>query len=433
MLKDLIYGMGKKLPMVKKLIAERDELRDRLENQIAVKNSEIKKLSEENKSYISSLNNLSEGISFLNYRNAQLIKLHDDVVERKWKNDVSRRKLVCLKPFTTIEILPRGEVYTCCSAEVKHNHFIGNVYTESFSDIWNSDKAKILRYSVSCGDFEYCNSLCRWLQESNLKTLGNTIVQRNPQKYYYPSWEDCVVDSLPEEIFLSCDESCNLYCTSCRSAVKVNGTGENERLFQMLMNVVRPVLRGCHMLSSLGSGDFFASQVMQKFYKTLTKEEFPYLNLSIETNCQLLTPDKWNELSNLDGMVKSIKISIDAAEKSTYENLRRDGDWFKLCKNLEFVSSLYSNNKIEEISFRFIIQKENYQQMPAFVDFARQFGVKSIFFQRLANWGTYSDEHYLDIDVLNHSNSRYEEAKELFLSIKNNEKDISIIDNIVFE
>jgi wyosine [tRNA(Phe)-imidazoG37] synthetase (radical SAM superfamily) len=87
------------------------------------------------------------------------------------------------------------------------------------------------------------------------------------------------------------------------------------------------------MLSSLGNGEFFVSKPLLQFYQTLSKQEFPLLKLDIITNGTLFNLQRWEKLSNLH-------VSIDSANKETYEKIRREVRWEVLCDNMEYISLL---------------------------------------------------------------------------------------------
>lgn len=269
---------------------------------------------------------LEEEINFLKYRISTLDKLHESVVQRTGIHDGTLKKYKCMYPFERIELLPRGEVYTCCSGHIKHDYYIGNFYEQFFEEIWNSERAMKLRYSVSNGNFEYCMENCKWLHKENIESMVDTgdlnpIVKRTDEDAV-ESWKECKLDVMPRFITLTCDESCNLACPTCRSSIKALGKKDAEVLYERLQNIIRPMLQNCEQLSALASGDIFASYALMKFYKTLTIEEFPKLTLYIITNLQLLTPKKWNELKNLHTIPIRLSVSVDAADRGVYEKNR---------------------------------------------------------------------------------------------------------------
>lgn len=380
---------------------------------------------------------LEEEINFLKYRISTLDELHESVVQETGIHDGSLKQYKCLYPFERIELLPRGEVYTCCSAYVKHNYYIGNFYEQSFDEIWNSERALKLRYSVSNGNFEYCMENCKWLHVKNSKSMADTasqnpIVERTEEDYV-DSWEKCRIEFLPRSITLTCDETCNLTCPTCRNAAKVLRKEDAEKLYERLETVIRPMLRDCELLSALGSGDIFASYALTKFYKTLTAEEFPKLKLNIITNLQLLTAEKWNEMSNLHAFPVRLSVSIDAAEKETYETNRRGGVWEALYSNLAFIREWRkrADNKIEFLCLNFVVQENNYKQIEDFVKFGEEYGADVVEFQRLGNWGTFSDEEFMQRNVWNIHHKFYGEACRRLQNVMAKEWKVKIIQNIL--
>jgi len=363
------------------------------------------------------------------YKLQQLNNMFEDNVKHSWAVDSERKKWVCVKPFTSIEI-NTNFVHACCSNYFKNDFSMGNAYTGTFEEVWNSDNAKKLRYSVSNGNFEYCNeTYCNALR--NPSRHPEIMFPRGITNVEVKKWEDYFLKTTPNRIHLSCDSSCNLRCSSCRDNVFVKSDEENEKTASMLENFVRPALRNCTTLSSLGNGEFFVSKPILQFYQTLSKQEFPLLKLDIITNGTLFNPERWGKLSNLKGMVNQITISIDAAEKETYEKLRRGGRWEVLYSNMEFISSLKVSNEINEIVMSFVVQKENFRQMSDYVALAKKWNADKVTFRRLKSLRTYSREAYIENDVFNKINSDYKEAAQILFGIIEKEKDIIISDNCI--
>lgn len=378
--------------------------------------------------------NREEQISFLKYRINELDDLHENLVSRYWNNCNESMKYACIQPFEKIDILPRGEVYTCCSVYLKHNYYIGNIFEQDFNEIWNSERAKRLRYSVSKGNFEYCTEKCKWLhcKDINIEVAGLEINPILPRKVF----EDNINNennygNLPKFIALSCDETCNLTCRSCRTGFKGLNKEDGNKLYDTLMSKVRPILNQCKLLTGLGSGEIFASKAVSDFFKTITHDEFPNLNIAFVTNAQLFTEEKWSEFSNLKNIPLRVYVSIDAFNKETYELLRRGGVWEILCNNMNFISKLRKCGEVSYLSLQFVVQKENYAQINDFILLAKNWSADTVELQRLTNWGSYSEQEYMEKDVFNPDNSSYDEAKSMIENIIKNKHDINIIENIV--
>lgn len=359
---------------------------------------------------------LEEEIQFLKFRAQTLDELHESVVFGDWPHDGSFRDYTCRYPFESVDILPRGEVYTCCSAYLKHNYAIGNIFQEDFEEIWNSQKARRLRHSVYEGNFEFCQKYCKFLYHAagrgeRIDVNCPVVLKKDAQDLCCQADGYCVRHT-PKYITLSCDETCNLRCPTCRSSGKVLGREESDRLYGRLMRVVRSMLKECRTLTALGSGEVFASSAVSRFLKTITAQEFPNLKLVLITNLQLADAKKWEEFSNLRYLPKTVKVSIDASCGATYEVNRRGGEWERLVDNLSYLRSLRRDpdTNVDAVWFNFVVQKNNYQEMEAFVQMAETMGADGVEFQRLTNWGTFYEGEYLDRDVFQKENPEYEVA-----------------------
>ena len=106
------------------------------------------------------------------------------------------------------------------------------------------------------------------------------------------------------------------------------------------------------------------------------------MKMRVRTHGLGLTPRNWKRIVNVQRMISEIWISVDAATEGTYEIIRRGGKWDLLKKNLEFLQSIQPEFKFS-LALHFIVQKENYHEIPAFVDFARSFGAELIWFAKV--------------------------------------------------
>ncbi len=185
----------------------------------------------------------------------------------------------------------------------------------------------------------------------------------------------------------------------------MNSSEENAKISRMLESFVRPALKDCALIVSSGGGEFFASRPLLDFFKTLSKAQYPKLKLLLATNGTLFTPENWNKLQNLKGMVETVSVSIDAAEKETYEKLRRGGRWDILCDNMEYISSLKAAGEISRLVMNFVVQADNFRQMKDYVALAKKWNATTVFFQRIMHWP--------DKDVFSPNNPHYNEASRL--------------------
>ena len=366
---------------------------------------------------------------------ANLSKLHDEVVERKWTNDESLREYACPYPFRTVIINQGGDVYSCCPAYIKTGYSFGSLNSETVADIWNSDNAKKLRYSVIRGDFEYCYRSCFILLNKDKYFLPR---EKAKQLFYgeraITSWQDCTMQQSPEEIRLSVDATCNLTCPSCRTKIYGNSESENEKILSQLNSIVKPMLKQCKKILANGAGEFFASIPLQAFFGSLDMNAYKDLKVDIVTNGTLLTPTKWAQISNLHGRIGTVQVSIDAANKEIYEKLRRGASWDNLYKNMEYLSDIKRSGDVQEVLIRLVVQNDNFRQMEDFAKLGIKWGFDRVLFTRLTNWGTFTDEEFKSADVFHKDNKNFNEAVRILKDINATySKQIDIMDDIFSE
>ena len=107
----------------------------------------------------------------------------------------------------------------------------------------------------------------------------------------------------------------------------------------------------------------------------------------------------WESMPNVHKYIKTCEISIDAATKDTYENKTRiGGNWDTLINNLKYINTIKTLNSIKT---SFVVQYSNYNEMAEFYKVIRNiFGIRaSIYFGRIINWGTFSEDVFVSKQI----------------------------------
>ena len=130
----------------------------------------------------------------------------------------------------------------------------------------------------------------------------------------------------------------------------------------------------------------------------------------------------WKRVKAIHPYVNSCEVSIDAATKETYETKTRiGGKWDVLVDNLEFITKIKT---IKFFSFSFVVQDSNFKEMKLFYDMITKYmkGSKSkfdVFYNSIVNWGTYTNEEYLEKNVTLPSHKDHKEFLEILDKMKN--------------
>ena len=193
---------------------------------------------------------------------------------------------------------------------------------------------------------------------------------------------------------LDYDQSCNLICRGCRTQHSSHWVqfDKVKTIHTTLLN--SDSLKHANQLYITGAGDPFASPFYWEILRDLPKlAPDPSTRLLIHTNGLLFTPSNWKRLGETTRRIETICVSIDASCPATYD-INRGGDWDVLMKNLSFIASIHTRS-ICLVLF-FVVQLNNFMEMPAFVRLGNKFSANHINFVALQNWSTFEKREYLN-------------------------------------
>jgi MoaA/NifB/PqqE/SkfB family radical SAM enzyme len=176
----------------------------------------------------------------------------------------------------------------------------------------------------------------------------------------------------------------------------------------ILERVIRPAL-GTLKVLEFGGGEVLASHHLRSVLASVDHQENPDLRVAIMTNGTLFDRDAWSDLQNVHGIVHLIYVSLDAATKETFEELRRGGIWERTIENVEFISSLRREGEIEEFGILFVVQAGNFREMKDFVRLGKRLGCDRILFHELVNFGTWPEQGFEERSVVSPGHPQYRE------------------------
>ncbi len=298
----------------------------------------------------------------------------------------------CNHPFDDFEIRSDGEIFVCCPSYLPYS--IGNVFkVKSVGEIKSSQMLAKLKDSIVRQDFRYC----RWLHCEKIKNG------------FHPKPDQAKIDYAPIDFRLSYDPTCNLWCPSCRTEKIVARGEQRERFMQLTDDIILPLLKTANSCMMSGYGDVFASRACRKILETTNAAEFPNLKFDFITNGVLFNAEEWAKFQGIHCMARSIRVSIDAACKATYDQIRLGGNWDILMNNLEFMASLRRQNVIERFMISMVIQEGNFTEMVEFARMAKRFGCDFAIFEPIMNWNTFTVEVFEHLAVHYSTHPRHAE------------------------
>lgn len=324
-------------------------------------------------------------------------------------------RLFCSRPFEWFEVTNlngRGEAYLCCPSWLDTP--IGNLKDQSAEEIWNGKKAQEIRHSILDGSFKYCNrSRCPFLQ-----TISGPV--EKVQDVKDENFKEVIEKNLtilsygPKKINCSYDQSCNISCPSCRTEIIIESKNK-QQIMKIQNKIQNEALKDADFLYITGSGDPFGSPFFRKWLQTMKKEDMPNLkDIHLHTNGLLWTPKMWGTISkDIQELITSTEISIDAATSETYSINRRGGIYEKLLENLEFISTLRKNGPLKFVTISMVVQENNFREMPDFVRLGKHFNFDTVYFSKISNWGTFSEKEFRNRAVCSPNHPKYSELVDL--------------------
>jgi pyruvate-formate lyase-activating enzyme len=317
---------------------------------------------------------------------------------------IDKSKYICSAPFSYTEVYDDRQ-FLCCPSWLPIDVNDGNGIASSF----NSPKSKEIRESILDGSYKYCNEIqCPYLARLKNNQIPNGFVPKTKESIKH--FEDITHPLIVNFCF---DRSCNFQCPSCRNYL-INYTGKLRNSVDLKLKEVEDEISSyIKRLYLSGSADPFYSKSFRQFLINLDSNKFKNLqSIHLHTNASLWNESMWDKMKSVHPYVNSCEISIDAAQKDTYEkHTRIGGNWEVLLDNLNFITMIPT---IRHYIFSFVVQDTNYTEM---YDFYRM--IESYMKVRndkikwevktnvITNWGTYNESDFNKKDVSNPSHEKF--------------------------
>ena len=298
------------------------------------------------------------------------------------------KQFVCPLPFERFDIGPNGDVLVCCGHWLPTS--IGNFMTDSVENVLNSERAQKIRASMTDGSYKYCNHLeCGTMTQ---EALPRREELHRPRTRNAVAEQNYRLDGV-DEIMFAFDQTCNLSCPSCRTHRIVEKVSQSVDKARAVEKKLLPILPTARVLHINPAGEIFASKPSRRLLELINDESCPDLVLDIISNGTLFTEEEWNKFPGIHNKVRSIRVSIDAASKQTFEKLRRLGKYEPFVSNMRFLRKLRKTGMVPQLKFSFTYQLDNFREMAAFVDFCEEMHANFAIFERLQNIA-FSPEEY---------------------------------------
>lgn len=326
---------------------------------------------------------LSEKEDFLSYAeflNLPSILLRQTIFEHAYYD------LECNTMRNHLEILTNGNTSCCCTTFVSQR--LDNIFEKDSAQLWHSAIHKILCLSTENRTFSFCDkTMCPLFIAKRKDECTDTPADSKPYR---------TMSAFPETLALGYDSSCNLACVTCRKELHFAEGEELETVNKITDQVKEEYLPYCKFLILAGDGEVFVSPAYRSIYEA---EQCNPQYIRLLSNGTLFTPSNWERFKEKNRVKTMLTVSVDAASEETYQRIRR-GNFERLRENMRFASGLRRKGELSYFRMNFVVQRENYQEMPSFVQWGQELGVDEVFFTKILNWGIYTPEEFEQISMM---------------------------------
>jgi radical SAM protein with 4Fe4S-binding SPASM domain len=292
---------------------------------------------------------------------------------KKVKKNILSSPQCCRAPFINIEVTENGDVYPCCAEFINFYKF-GNIFQNSYDEIWNGEKACAFRKSCWSQKYEYCNrNICWQAYDDKKNIIKNYDAESGKCRTY------------PKQVDFSFDSSCNVRCITCRDKHYMMPQEENERL-EKLIPVLLPLVKDAELVQTNGSGEVFVSKALKHLCSEISKK-YPDIKFHVHSNGILFNEKNCVAYFGGADRLYGANISIHAAAENTYKKIVRDGNFELVMRNIKWLSALKKEGKLSYLGLIFVVSSLNFHEMKQFLELAINLNATADF-RHLRLWGS---------------------------------------------
>lgn len=299
---------------------------------------------------------------------------------------ISDTTTLCHAPWLSMNFDQSGEVTACC---FNRTYVLGAYPQQSIADIWQGKKATALRKAMKEERFNLgCQRCEKMIEEGNfesvlIKQFDNYVDFLPPVKENYSLLGKLLPflnapQVAPPTVFeFELSNTCNLECIMCgghwSSAIRSNREKQpalKSPYDSAFVKQVRDFLPGLRRANFLG-GEPFLISLYYEIWESII-ELNPAIDVAITSNGTTLNDRAKKIIDKLPNC--RITLSIDSLRPQTWEQIRVNGKFEVLKKNLDY---LLQTGKLVSFSVCPIIQ--NRMEIPEIISFCVEHKL-SVFF-----------------------------------------------------
>ena len=285
----------------------------------------------------------------------------------------SKQHLVCHAPINSLYFGIGGWVTSCC---VNRSFVLGEYPAQTIEDIWKGRRRMEILGRMKTGDLSKGCEVC-YASISSGNYAGTSA-------RVYDQLSDGL-DSFPKKMDFELSNKCNLECIICRGERSSSIRKNREKLPPIespydaeFIRQLEPFFTHIEEAHFLGGEPFLIPIYLDIWEKMI--EINPSIKISLQTNCTVLT-DRVKRILEL--LPFSISISIDSIEHNLYAEVRKNGKFDVVLKNMEYFRA-YCERKKTDLTISYTPMIKNWKELPSVIEFCNKRSIK-VFFNTLSH------------------------------------------------
>jgi len=279
--------------------------------------------------------------------------------------------IFCHAPFTSMNFDQSGRVTVCCYNRTYH---LGHYPENSVSEIWFGEEAMRLRRLMRRNELPRGCDIC--LDQFRSRNFGGLHARFYDKLASRDRRPDDGFDAMPKVMEFEISNVCNLECTMCSGFFSSSIRRNRDRL----PPIENPYDDGfaeqlAEFIPHLSEARFLGGEpfLIKPYFGIWERmiEVNPDVLVSITTNGTILT-DRVRSI--LERLQANIILSIDSLDPDGYERIRVNAQFDRVMSNLGYFRD-YVRRKGTDINFAVCPMRQNWREMPRFLDYCNEAGI----------------------------------------------------------
>lgn len=260
----------------------------------------------------------------------------------------------CAVPFTSLIFNPTGNV-GCCR-EQGHRHSVGNIFKQSFEDIWNGPEIRAWRKEFLTGNIKTC---AKHIEKKQCHlSKQHLILDGDFELSEYQSRP-------PTTISPGYSGQCNLTCHMCQIHTEPRTLYDEHGFHEYAEEHLYPYVKYVEPYA----GEPMVQKVTHELMDKMAVIN-PNAKWNIITNgVWKFTPAVRKRFDNIN--LRTIHISLDSINSNTYPKVRKNGNLNQVLKTIDDLIQYRNDREAEGKCLKLIVsclvQKLNWKEVPEFL------------------------------------------------------------------